>query len=84
MAIRGKIEWDKKDGKDIARVTQRSPLTGKNNTMELQVTPEQIGIWQAGQLIQYAMPQLNADEREFLISGSTPDDWKTMFPPEDE
>ena len=35
--------------------------------------------WQDGVLIQDAMPYLNADERELLISGTCPDCWIEMF-----
>lgn len=35
--------------------------------------------WQRGAYIQHAMPDLSPDEREFLISGLDPDQWKAMF-----
>lgn len=78
------IEWVSEGGKLIARVTRRSLLTGKDNTRDLDVTPEQIGRWQGGQLIQNAMPELSADDREFLMTGLTADDWRGIFPPETE
>lgn len=66
-------------------ITRTSPLTGRDNTREIDVTPEQLSRWQGGSgLIQDVMPHLSADDREFLISGSTPEDWATMFPPRDE
>ena len=40
--------------------------------------------WQSGELIQVAMPNLNDDQREFLMSGITPAEWETIFEePED-
>ncbi|QDP52871.1 MAG: hypothetical protein Unbinned4512contig1001_9 [Prokaryotic dsDNA virus sp.] len=54
-------------------------LTGKLNTMTLNVTPEQLERWRQGALIQEVMPQLSIDEREFLKTGVTPDEWKTYF-----
>jgi len=30
-------------------------------------------------LIQAAMPDLNPDEREFIMTGMTSDDWDSMF-----
>ena len=30
------------------------------------------------------LPQLSAEQREFLLTGYTPDDWEMLFPPEDE
>ena len=35
--------------------------------------------WQAGELIQDALPELTPDEREILISGICNDCWKEMF-----
>lgn len=67
------------------KVTKLSPRTGELNSMELPMTPEQYARWQAGgQLIQNVLPQLSAEQREFLLTGYTPDDWKMLFPPEDE
>ena len=39
--------------------------------------------WKNGELIQNAMPELSADEREMLISGICPDCWDNMFGEED-
>ena len=61
------------------KVSKRSPLTGVENTMDLDITEEQIAQWKGGVLIQDAMPQLNDDEREFLITGYTPEDWESIF-----
>lgn len=30
-------------------------------------------------LIQDALPELNPDQREFLISGTTPEEWEELF-----
>lgn len=35
--------------------------------------------WNAGLLIQDAFPTLNADEREFIKTGITPEEWKAAF-----
>lgn len=40
--------------------------------------------WLAGELIQKALPTLSADDREFLISGTSPTGWNTLFGDEDE
>jgi hypothetical protein len=66
------------------QITNRSPLTGKDNTLDLPITEAQLNSWKRGEgLIQNIMPDLTPDQREFLISGSTPEDWATLFPPED-
>jgi len=67
------------------QITKTSPLTGKTNTMEIDVTQEQLDCWARGvDLIQNIMPDLTPAEREFLISGRTQEDWDEMFPPEKE
>jgi Spy/CpxP family protein refolding chaperone len=53
------------------KITRISPMTGKKHTRELDVTPDQVASWVAGTLIQVAMPQLNVEEREFMITGMT-------------
>lgn len=66
------------------QISRVSPLTGKTNTMDLPITEEQLGRWQRREgLIQNIMPELTPDQREFLMSGYTKEDWDTLFPPED-
>ena len=48
------------------QITRTSMISGNTNTMELNVTQEQLTAWESGVNIQVAMPQLNADEREFV------------------
>lgn len=47
------------------------------------VSYEQIERWRGGELIQNVMPELSADQREMLISGTCPTCWDAMFPPEE-
>lgn len=66
-------------------ITKASPLTGKPSTMDLDITFDQLIEYNKGEkLIQDVFPNLNADEREFLMTGYTPDDWDVMYPSEDE
>lgn len=66
-------------------ITRKSLLSGKTRTWDLDVTEEQLKAWNEGLVIQKAMPHLSADEREFLITGITPDEWDAEFKePEDE
>ena len=60
-------------------IRKRSILSGKENTMWLPITNEQIDEWQNGKLIQNAMPELNNEQREFLVTGITPNEWKENF-----
>jgi hypothetical protein len=60
-------------------ITRKSPLTGITRTKEINVTEEQILAWQSGELIQNAMPQLSADDREFVKTGITGEEWDQLF-----
>lgn len=60
-------------------VHKRSMISGKINEMELPITTEQLEDWQSGRLIQHVMPHLNDEQREFLMTGITPLEWKDQF-----
>lgn len=61
-------------------ITKLSPVTGLPNTMKLDITPYEYSAWKDwGYLIQDVMPQLSSEEREFLISGSTQEDWDSLY-----
>ena len=68
----------------MMKVTRVSPLTKKENTMYLDITPDQIVEYNQGAMVQDAFPNLNPDEREFIMTGFTPEDWEQMFGLEDE
>lgn len=63
-------------------ITKVSAFTGKEHTREINVTQEQINKWKAGMLIQEAMPNVPPDDREFIKTGVTPEEWKEVFPEE--
>lgn len=65
------------------KFTRTSPVTGVETTRDLDVTVDQVRAWKGGTLIQDAMPQLTPDDREWLITGTTPDDWLSLFPAND-
>lgn len=60
-------------------ITKTSTMTGLTNTMELDITQQQIEQWEGGMLIQNAMPNLTLDEREFIISGITSSEWSVAY-----
>ena len=60
-------------------IEKESPFSGNKNVMDIDVTEEQIASWQGGELIQKAMPNLSADEREFLMTGITAEEWENTF-----
>jgi hypothetical protein len=61
------------------KITRVSPFSNKKTTLELDVTARQIASWEKGELIQDAMPNLTAGEREFIKTGVTPDEWDDIF-----
>ena len=61
-------------------LTKVSPLSGKENTIELDITEEQLADYQeGGECIQDAFPNLNLDEREFIMTGITAAEWESLF-----
>lgn len=64
------------------KITRTSRYSGIQRTIDLNVTQEQIDAWEKGALIQNAMPHLSLDDREFLKTGITPEEWDETFPPE--
>lgn len=62
------------------KVTRRSTLTGKENTRDIPLTQEEFTkVENRHEPIQNIVPHLSADDREFLISGCTPEEWKSML-----
>lgn len=62
-------------------VQRKSILDGKIYEMDLPVTAEQLEELRAPgrRLVQDIFPDLDADRREFLISGITPEKWRETF-----
>jgi hypothetical protein len=65
----------------MIQVTRQSAITRKINTMELPITQEHLDMYETvgDVLIQDAFPNLNAEQREFLLSGITPQEWNDTF-----
>jgi len=60
------------------QVTKRS-VFGNEHTLEIDITQEQWDRWKAGEMLQNVCPHLSADDREFLISGTTKEEWEQLF-----
>jgi hypothetical protein len=60
-----------------------SSLSGKTNTMELDVTYEQLyridNRRYTAELIQNIVPNLTPGQREFLMTGITPEEWTAIY-----
>lgn len=68
------------------KVTKTSRITGIAHTVDIPLLTEEK--WKeflmSNVMIQTFFPYLTDDEREFLISGITPDEWAATFPEEDD
>jgi hypothetical protein len=60
-------------------IERTSMLTGITRSIELPITGEQWAAYEAGALVQDAFPHLSPDEREFIITGITEEEWDDIF-----
>ena len=60
-------------------IFRTSTISGKLRGMDINITPEQINKIDSGALIQNVVPNLTRDEREFIISGITREEWDGLF-----
>jgi len=61
------------------KVKKISGYSNKEHEMVLNIDWEDYAAWINGELIQRAMPYLTPDEREFLMTGITAEEWELMF-----
>ena len=64
------------------RVTRRSDLSGKENTMDLPISEARLKEFAddgGNTLLQRLLPELNGDQREFLKTGITAKEWDDLF-----
>jgi hypothetical protein len=61
------------------KITKVSMLSKLERSLELDVTTEEIKAWKSGMLIQDAMPRLTTDEREFMMTGITAEEWEERY-----
>jgi hypothetical protein len=54
-------------------------ISGTVRTKEIDVTEEQLQQWESGGLIQNVMPHLSPSDREFIMTGSTDEEWDSAF-----
>ena len=54
-------------------------FSGIERTLELPITLAEYHAWESGTLIQDAMPELSADQREFVMTGLTSEEWDSEF-----
>jgi hypothetical protein len=65
----------------MVTLTRKSMITGEMNTMTLDTTQDKIDLFFTENdrpLIQDLFPELTVDEREFIQTGCTPEDWNNL------
>lgn len=61
-------------------ISRTSAISGITRTRYIPVNPDDYLAWKAGLgSVQEIMPYLNDDDREFILSGITPDEWESAF-----
>lgn len=62
-------------------VTPTCMMCGERAVLEVEL--EGLRLWQAGELVQRALPGLDVEQRELLISGTHAHCWERMCPPDE-
>lgn len=76
------------------QVEMKSTLTNVVHVRIIDVDPKKLQDWRSGKLkgfVQDVFPELSADDREFILTGITQEEWDSAFaegqfdgPPEDD
>ena len=65
------------------KITRISQFSGETNTLDLDVTQEQMERFEmrlrTGEYVQTIFPELLKEEREFILTGITPQEWDSIF-----
>jgi hypothetical protein len=68
---------------NYVNVTRVSKISGRAHTMRINISPKDFrkgyNLAESGMYIQDAFPTLTADEREFIKTGITPEEWEKVF-----
>ena len=68
----------------FVRVHRSSVITGNINSMVLPTRQGELEYWEDSMsLVQDVFPHFTRSQREFLISGCTPDEWNELFSEEE-
>ncbi len=65
-------------------IRKKSIISGIVRDIDLPITEIEWGRYTRGARMQDAFPLLTAEQREFILSGITPEEWADTFPPEQE
>ena len=71
----------------MAKVAMVSQISGKEHTREIDAGPFELHTWiNADRVsrdpIHVAFPNLSAEDREFIMTGITPEEWEEVFGPD--
>jgi hypothetical protein len=69
------------------KISRKSALSHEVHEREIPIDAQKYAQWQAGALIgfvQDVFPHLSADDREFLLTGITPQEWQEAFGDEED
>lgn len=55
------------------------PIRGCAVARDVDCTAEELALWEAGELIQHAMPTTSVWDREFVMSGLTEQTWRDQL-----
>lgn len=62
------------------KIVRTSQVSGITRSMDLDITEEQMALFEGGRTpIQDCFPNLSADDREFIKTGITTEEWDTLF-----
>lgn len=68
---------------NYVNVTRVSAITHRQHTMRIKISPKDFrrgyNLAESGMYIQDAFPTLSVDEREFIKTGITPEEWENIF-----
>lgn len=60
-------------------ITRRSPFSGIVHTRTVNCTEAEYLTWVYGKPIQEAMPNVSPEDREFIMTGISPEEWEESF-----
>lgn len=64
-------------------ITRTSALSGITRTIHLPINSVDMKMFESGALVQHAFPYLSPGQREFIMTGATPEEWDEVFGDED-
>lgn len=67
------------------KITRTSAMTGIVHTRDINCTITQLDRYYTGEVnLQNAFPDLSPEDREFIKTGITPEEWDDMLGPEED